>query len=224
MSKITSQVNDYSSSIDRFAIRFGGAAGDGLQSTGRLLQKYFNRLSYYVQGFPGTQSTIRGGHVWQHVEFSHSLSGNRCGLPESWSIHEKMIEKRFKKLELLREEMLGPELHGPENADHTILCWGSTQGAVIEAVEILNQTSTETWNALSFVDLHPLPYNKIKPYIEKIQHSIIIEVNYPGQFEKLLHEHLDWKPNDVIHPLSGETPTHDSIIKDLNKVLERRNS
>ena len=72
MSKITSQVNDYSSSIDRFAIRFGGAAGDGLQSTGRLLQKYFNRLSYYVQGFPGTQSTIRGGHVWQHVEFSSS--------------------------------------------------------------------------------------------------------------------------------------------------------
>ncbi len=54
----------------RIGMRWGGAAGDGLQSTGLLLQKYFNRLGYHVQGFPGTQSTIRGGHVWQHVEIA----------------------------------------------------------------------------------------------------------------------------------------------------------
>ena len=54
-------------------MRWGGFAGDGLQSTGILLQKYFNSLGYYVQGFPGTQSTIRGGHVWQHVEISSSM-------------------------------------------------------------------------------------------------------------------------------------------------------
>ena len=59
--------------IDRFSMRWGGFAGDGLQSTGILLQKYFNSLGYYVQGFPGTQSTIRGGHVWQHVEISSSM-------------------------------------------------------------------------------------------------------------------------------------------------------
>ena len=54
----------------RFSMRWGGEAGDGLQSTGTLLQKYFNKLGYHVQGFPGTQSTIRGGHVWQHVEIA----------------------------------------------------------------------------------------------------------------------------------------------------------
>ncbi len=159
----------------------------------------------------------------EHDEFSHSLSGNKCGLPESWAIHENMIEKRFKKLELLRDELLGPELYGPKIADHTILCWGSTQGAVIEAVKILNKESSKTWNGLSFVDLHPLPFNKIKPYLEKIKHSILIEVNYTGQFEKLLHEHLDWRPDEAIHPLSGETPTHDSIIQDINNILLRRN-
>jgi Pyruvate/2-oxoacid:ferredoxin oxidoreductase gamma subunit len=54
----------------RFALRLGGAAGDGLQLSGLLFQRFLNRLGYYVFGFPGTQSTIRGGHVWQHVEFS----------------------------------------------------------------------------------------------------------------------------------------------------------
>ena len=159
----------------------------------------------------------------EHDEYSQSLSGNRCGLPESWAIHENMIEKRFKKLDLLRDELSGPELYGPEISDHAILCWGSTQGAVIQAVKILNKESLETWNALSFVDLHPLPFDEIQPYIDKIKHSIIIEVNYAGQFEILLHEHLGLRPDEAIHPLSGETPTHDTIVKEI-KNLVRRNS
>ncbi|MHA2099505.1 MAG: 2-oxoacid:acceptor oxidoreductase family protein, partial [Candidatus Kariarchaeaceae archaeon] len=62
--------NDITKGIPRFGLRIGGAAGDGLQSTGLLIQKYLNRLGYYTLGHPGTQSTIRGGHVWHHVEFS----------------------------------------------------------------------------------------------------------------------------------------------------------
>ncbi|MHA2112526.1 MAG: 2-oxoacid:acceptor oxidoreductase family protein [Candidatus Hodarchaeales archaeon] len=71
-SKDSSNNNGY----DRFSLRWGGAAGDGLRFIGILLQKYFNRLGYYVQGFPGTQSTIRGGHVWQHIEFSTQKFGS----------------------------------------------------------------------------------------------------------------------------------------------------
>ncbi|MFV2016462.1 MAG: 2-oxoacid:acceptor oxidoreductase family protein, partial [Candidatus Heimdallarchaeota archaeon] len=51
-------------------IRWGGIAGDGLQSMGISLAKYFNKLGFFSIGFPGTQSTIRGGHIWFHLEIS----------------------------------------------------------------------------------------------------------------------------------------------------------
>ena len=54
----------------RLALRWGGVAGDGLQSTTLLFGKYLSRLNYFINIFPGTQSTIRGGHVWTHLEFS----------------------------------------------------------------------------------------------------------------------------------------------------------
>lgn len=58
--------------IHRIALRWGGIAGDGLQSTGVLFSKYLNQLGYFSYSFPGTQSTIRGGHVWMQTEFASS--------------------------------------------------------------------------------------------------------------------------------------------------------
>jgi hypothetical protein len=73
---------------------------------------------------------------------------------------------------------------------------------------------------LSFVDLFPLIYNQIRPLLDQIKQSIMIEVNYTGQFENLLHSHLDWRPNFRIHPLSGETPTHSSIIPKIKQIID----
>jgi 2-oxoglutarate ferredoxin oxidoreductase subunit alpha len=157
----------------------------------------------------------------EHDELSHSLSGNRCGLPLSGNIRKKMFKKRFRKLELIREqEMNPPDIYGPIQADNTILCWGSTQGAIMEVVDRLNSAKGVSWNMLSFFDLFPLPYQKIQSYFDKIQNSLIIEVNYTGQLENLLHSHLNWRPNNRIHPLSGENPTPSYILTEIEKLSE----
>ena len=115
--------------------------------------------------------------------------------------------------------MYPPTLYGPEIADNTILCWGSTQGAMMEAIERLNSEEDRSWNMFSFVDLSPFPYNKIRPIIDRLRYSIIYEVNYTGQLENLIHKHLDWRPNDRIHSLSGENPTPSSIISEIRELL-----
>jgi 2-oxoglutarate ferredoxin oxidoreductase subunit alpha len=131
-----------------------------------------------------------------------------------------MFEKRFRKLELLRQEMNPPLQYGLENADHTILCWGSTQGAIQEAVDHLNLVGGDSWNMLSFADLFPLPYKKIQPLLTDIKHSIMYEVNWTGQLENLIHHHLDWRADNRIHPLSGETPTSSSIINEIKECFD----
>jgi len=169
------------------------------------------------RAFPGTpdaQYILVGA---EHDEESHSLSGNRCGLPESWDIREKMIERRYKKFELLRQELQGPNLYGKSDAKLTLLCWGSTEGAVKELVDEFISMGNSV-NMLSFADLYPLPSEKIRPYLTNIKTSVMIEVNFNGQFEELLHNELNWRADHQIHPLTGETPTASSLKKALSKL------
>ncbi len=184
---------------------------------------YFKRYEITDDGispraFPptvGAEHIIVGA---EHDELSHSLSGNRCGV-SSGELREKMVKKRFRKLEKITEEMNPPEVYGPFNADHTILCWGSTQGAVQHVIDRLNNHSKETWNMICFVDIFPLPVNKLKPIFKTIKHSIWFEVNFTGQMEKLIKLYLNWEADTRIHHLDGETPTPTTILNTLVQTL-----
>ncbi|MHA2503292.1 MAG: 2-oxoacid:acceptor oxidoreductase subunit alpha, partial [Candidatus Kariarchaeaceae archaeon] len=152
--------------------------------------------------FPGTEG---GQYILvgaEHDEGSHSLSGNRCGIPSSWDVRDQMIAKRYRKFELIRKELSAPKLIGKEKQEVTLICWGSTEGAVYETMQKLVETGYSV-NMLSFADIYPLPFEKVSPYLEEINTSIMIEVNYTGQLENLIHQHLNWRPDYTIHPLSG---------------------
>ena len=86
--------------------------------------------------------------------------------------------------------------------------------AVREAADRLNE-SGEKFNVVSFADIYPLSVDKIIPVLEKVQKSIMIEVNYTGQFENLLKLECNWEIDYRIHPLSGETPTSSSLIPEF---------
>ncbi|MFW9930904.1 MAG: 2-oxoacid:acceptor oxidoreductase subunit alpha, partial [Candidatus Thorarchaeota archaeon] len=174
------------------------------------------------RAFPPNPDTIYVLVGADHNEKSHSLSGNKCGLPESGEMRVKMMEKRFKKLKKLsRVDMEGPSWYGPTNASKTLICWGSITGAVFETINILNERGEENWNVLSFRDIYPLPEEKVMKELRLIKYGIIIEVNYTGQLETLLWLKLGWKPQGKsIHPITGEAPTSKYLIKELEKNSE----
>ena len=182
----------------------------------------FKRFAFTDDGispraFPPNPEAIHVLVGAEHDEESHSLSGNRCGLPKSGIIREKMFEKRFKKLEKLKEEMDPPNWFGPSTAEKTIVCWGSVTGAAIETIEYLNTTTTTQWNVLAFRDMFPLPEKKVLLELNKIKHGIMLEVNYTGQLQDLLYLRTGWKPQGTsIHPITGEAPTRKIIIENLH--------
>jgi 2-oxoglutarate/2-oxoacid ferredoxin oxidoreductase subunit alpha len=53
-----------------FSVRIGGAAGDGVSSTGEILARTCSRSGLHVWGLNSYQSAIRGGHVWFQVRSS----------------------------------------------------------------------------------------------------------------------------------------------------------
>ena len=169
------------------------------------------------RAFPGTPNAEYILVGAEHDEESHSLSGNRCGLPLSWEIREAMIAKRYRKFELIRKEMKPPRVYGTSDAGLTLLCWGSIEGAVEEIVDEL-QAQNISVNMLSFAELFPLPTNKILPLLNLIKTAVMIEVNYTGQFEQLIYQECGWKPKYRIHPLTGESPSADSLLQELKKL------
>jgi 2-oxoglutarate ferredoxin oxidoreductase subunit alpha len=53
-----------------FSVRVGGAAGDGVSSTGEILARTLSRMGLYSYGLNSYQSAIRGGHVWFQIRGS----------------------------------------------------------------------------------------------------------------------------------------------------------
>ena len=125
-----------------------------------------------------------------------------------------MISKRYRKFKNLENELNGPQIHGDEQADITLMCWGSIEGAVTETrLRLVDEGHSV--NVLSFSDIYPFPTEKIEPLLRSIKTGVMIEVNYSGQFEELIYLNTGWKPDYRIHPLSGETPTPSSLYREI---------
>jgi 2-oxoglutarate ferredoxin oxidoreductase subunit alpha len=118
-----------------------------------------------------------------------------------------MVEKRFKKLELLSKELPKPILHGSKSAKTIIVGWGSAKGPVLSALE--------KFSDVCFLQLQYLvPFPDISGFI-KNKKVIVIENNKTGQLAGLIKE------NCLIEPVffgkfDGRQFTADEIVEVLN--------
>ena len=113
----------------------------------------------------------------EHTEYAH--------ITESGEVRNQMMEKRMGKLELLKEDLLEPEYFGVEKPEILLLGWGSTYGALKEAVDVLNKENVSV-GALSFGDIYPLPKQLLNKYSNEAKYVVNIEQNYTGQLGKLI--------------------------------------
>lgn len=102
----------------------------------------------------------------------------------SADLHIKGQDKRYGKLAPLAETGR-VTVTGPEQAEVGIIGWGSTEGATIEAVAILRDHGI---SAATFYPrfIMPLPVERIKEWAQGMGTLICPEVNYTGQFARLI--------------------------------------
>ncbi len=169
--------------------------------------------------FPPAPEGIHVGVGAEHDIDSHSMAGHKAGLKSARVEKVKQFDKRFKKLEkLANEDMDPPTWDGPEDAEFTLVCWGSVYTAVLDTITRLNKFSSAKWNILSFSDMFPLPVEKVKRELGKIKKGIIVEANYTGQLEQLLWTYTGWRPHGSIRHIDGEILTATRIISFLRKM------
>ena len=108
-------------------------------------------------------------------------------ITESASVRNAMVEKRARKMELLKTELEEPALYGNPDADILLLAWGSMEGPVLEALSLLKQDGIEA-KALVFGDIWPLPVKLVTEQAAKARHILNVEQNSTGQLALLVRE------------------------------------
>jgi len=96
-----------------------------------------------------------------------------------------MMEKRMRKLKGLTMEMEGPEVYGPQEADVTLIGWGSSYGPLAETVELLNEEG-QSLNLVHFTHIYPINSEELRNMITGKGTTVCVESNATGQFAKLL--------------------------------------
>jgi 2-oxoglutarate ferredoxin oxidoreductase subunit alpha len=99
-------------------------------------------------------------------------------ITEDFELRTKMVDKRLKKLDSIKKEIIPPTLWGPENYENLVICWGSTFNIVCEAVNNLGRKDTA---ALHFKQLYPL-YDKAAELINKADKKIVVENTVEDSF------------------------------------------
>ncbi len=130
----------------------------------------------------------------------------------------RMVEKRAKKLSNIKDEIAPPILEGSVDAEVTLIGWGSTNGAIKEAIEQLSQKGISA-NHLQIRWIVPFHATEITEIIEKANRTILIENNYSGQFHRYLRSETSVKIDGHIRKYDGEPfmPHHivDSVVEQL---------
>jgi 2-oxoglutarate ferredoxin oxidoreductase subunit alpha len=110
---------------------------------------------------------------------------------------------------------------GPEDADVTLIGWGSTKGVIREACEILAEDGI-TANQLQIRWMVPLNGDAIVEILKRSRRTIIVENNYSGQFARYLRSETSFVPDGHIRKYDGEPFMPHHIVEAVKEQLAGR--
>jgi 2-oxoglutarate/2-oxoacid ferredoxin oxidoreductase subunit alpha len=142
----------------------------------------YARYAYTASGISPIATPGPGAFTYVATGLEHDEHGHPNYEPED---HTAMMEKRFRKLATAAEELPPPQRYGDENATIGIIGWGSTEGAIQEAVDRARAKGYKV-AALHPKILSPLPDRAIRDFIRSVKTVIVPECNYSGQLANLL--------------------------------------
>jgi 2-oxoglutarate ferredoxin oxidoreductase subunit alpha len=125
---------------------------------------------------PGQSQAVLYADSDEHTEEGH--------ITESSNVRNRMVHKRMRKLEGMRNEMSAPLVYPSKKSDVVLLSWGSLYGASKEAVQMLNRNGISA-QMLHFSEIFPFTAASFTHKIKKKSKIFAVENNYNGQFAKI---------------------------------------
>lgn len=130
----------------------------------------------------------------------------------------KMMEKRMRKMQTYIKEMPPTETYRVDDAEYLVFQWGSTQGVVEEAIDLLRKKNIKV-GAVEINRVFPM-----NPDIGKIIKSrkkiIVVENNYSGQYNSLLKSRFLCQ-TELITKYDGESFFPGELATSIENAIKR---
>jgi 2-oxoglutarate ferredoxin oxidoreductase subunit alpha len=176
-------------------------------------QEGYKRYQWSDDGISLRSVAGSGNHVMANSD-EHDEAG--------WSSEDgqnriTQMNKRMKKLVTCeQQDMEGPKVYGPENADVTIVSWGSNKGSILEALKDFPNV-----NYVHITWMNPFPAQSVKEKLERAKYLIGLECNYSGQLMGLIREKTGIDILDKLLRYDGRPIFPEDVRDKLNQVLRK---
>ncbi|MFA7653426.1 MAG: 2-oxoacid:acceptor oxidoreductase subunit alpha [Candidatus Magasanikbacteria bacterium] len=153
--------------------------------------------------FPGTVNTVIKANSYEHDEFGISI--------EDALTTQKMNDKRWCKLpDIIRavsKEAI--KIYGDKTSKNVILFWGSTKGAVLEALKF----TKKSYLAIQILCLEPFPKEQMNKILKTAKSITVIEGNITGQLASIIREQTGVEIKNKILKCDGRPFEVEEVIK-----------
>ncbi len=190
--------------IDRGLLFTEGASGEREEYRRHKVTK----SGISPRAFPGQKGALVVTDADEHNEAGHLI--------EDAETRTAQVQKRMRKLFGLKQEISPPQLHGPKKAETTLVGWGSTYGALSEAIDILRNEGISV-NLLHLTELWPFPAEAVADALDSAQRSYVIENNATGQLAHLIRAETGKETNGKILKYDGRPFTPAYIAREVKK-------
>jgi len=163
---------------------------------------------------PGTMGAFTLSNSNEHDEYGYTTID-----PE---ILEATTQKIMRKTtNLLKEvETLNPvKVYGPDDAEVTIVCWGSTKGPALEALEILTEGGIKT-RLIQVVYIEPFPVQSFMSVIGKTDNLLLLEGNKTAQLGKIIKQNTGITFSNVYLRYDGRPFNPGNIAQKVKEAMK----
>ena len=131
-----------------------------------------------------------------------------------------MVLKRLRKMDGLRNEIAKPRVYGAAQAEITLLGWGSTYGAMREAVDLAMKDGLAI-NLVHLNEVWPFPVEATTRALKGAKRIIAVENNATAQLAHLLRAETGYQVTDKILKFDGRPISPAYILKQLKQEVRQ---
>jgi 2-oxoglutarate/2-oxoacid ferredoxin oxidoreductase subunit alpha len=177
------------------------------QTEGEYKRHAFTASGISPRAFPGNKDALVVTDSDEHDEAGHLI--------EDAETRIKMMDKRLRKMNGLKEEIIPPRYYGPEKAETLLIGWGSTCGVIKESVDILNRNGG-SYSHLHLNQIWPFPVEALSAAIRNTRDCYVIENNATGQLAGVIRRETGLLTGNILK-YDGRPFTPDYILRQLRK-------
>lgn len=179
----------------------------------------YKRYEYTASGIsqralPGQPGLMHNEDSDEHNEYGAVVSD----ADTDPTLRRLSMEKRMKKIKVYLQAMPPTDTYRYSDAEYAIVQWGSTQGVVEEAVDILREKGIKA-GAVEINRVYPLNPD-MGNLLSGKKKIIVVENNYSGQINRFLRSEFLVK-TELVTKYDGESFYPGALAEELEAVIRR---